>query len=91
MSNDIKQIPIDFFQRNQILVISESPLTLGICSTSNMEALEDIRLITKTSFEVFGTINSFYRGTTRLDAFATSLSDTIISVASITGPSVVPY
>ena len=53
MSNDIKQIPIDFFQRNQILILSESPLTLGICSTSNMEALEDIRLITKTSFEGF--------------------------------------
>ena len=52
MSNDIKQIPIDFFQRNQILVLSESPLTLGICSTSNMEALEDIRLITKSSFEI---------------------------------------
>ena len=51
MASDIKQIPIDFFQRNQILVLSESPLTLGICSTSNMEALEDIRLITKSSFD----------------------------------------
>lgn len=47
----LEHIAIDFFQRNQILIFSENPLTIGICADSNLEALEDIRLITGQNFE----------------------------------------
>ncbi len=48
----LEQVSTDFFQRNQILIFSENPITIGVCPDSNMEALEDLRLITGRSFDI---------------------------------------
>ncbi|MCQ2735721.1 MAG: GspE/PulE family protein [bacterium] len=48
----LKQIPSDFFQRNQLLLFSENPLTIGICPDSEQSAIEDIRLMTGKSIEL---------------------------------------
>ena len=49
----IEQIPLDFFQRNHFLPLTESGiLTIALCADSNREALEDIRLCIQSDFDV---------------------------------------
>ncbi|MDQ7823942.1 MAG: GspE/PulE family protein [Candidatus Eremiobacteraeota bacterium] len=47
-----EKIPIDFLQRNLFLPLEENgDLKLGVCSESNLEAIEDLRLILQIDLE----------------------------------------
>ena len=49
----LELIPLDFFQRNHLLPITDSGiLAIAICNDSNREALEDVRMLLASDFDI---------------------------------------